>query len=217
MGLFSKKEPCPVCGGDVKGLFLEKIANKQPLCKKCSSLISMNGELQEIATPEQVREHLAYREKNAQRFAAIEWDMEYSGIPGLDVGVNLGEKVIYVRNGEMNDLDNPVIFDFDQIIDYKLYRMKKLVDSADMDGGTSLDTGLSMLSSVAALVDDDDSSNNDYFVLKLTTTDPYWPDLGLRISFSTDELHEFLGFDDEMETVCQMFKHIVRGEPVSLF
>ena len=29
MGLFSKKEPCPVCGEEVKGLFLVKIGGKQ--------------------------------------------------------------------------------------------------------------------------------------------------------------------------------------------
>lgn len=33
MGLFTKKEACPVCGGEVKGLFFTKIGDKR-LCVK---------------------------------------------------------------------------------------------------------------------------------------------------------------------------------------
>lgn len=51
MGLFSKKDLCPVCNGEVKGLFLVKIGDKQTLCKNCSKQISMNKSLLETATP----------------------------------------------------------------------------------------------------------------------------------------------------------------------
>lgn len=40
MGLFGKKDPCPICGEEVKGLFLVKIDGKQTLCKDCSQQVS---------------------------------------------------------------------------------------------------------------------------------------------------------------------------------
>ena len=45
MGLFHKKEACPVCGGEVKGLFHKKIGGKKALCKDCSAQVSMAKEL----------------------------------------------------------------------------------------------------------------------------------------------------------------------------
>lgn len=41
MGLFGKKEACPVCGGEVKGLFNKKIGDKKVLCKECSNQVWM--------------------------------------------------------------------------------------------------------------------------------------------------------------------------------
>ena len=52
MGLFHKKEACPVCGGEVKGLFHKKIGGKKALCKDCSAQVSMAKELLKDATPE---------------------------------------------------------------------------------------------------------------------------------------------------------------------
>ena len=50
MGLFHKKEACPVCGGEVKGLFHKKIGGKKALCKDCSAQVSMAKELLKDAT-----------------------------------------------------------------------------------------------------------------------------------------------------------------------
>ena len=61
MGLFGKKDTCPVCGGEVKGLFNKKIGGKQTLCKECSDQVSMAKELLKNATPEFMKGHLEYR------------------------------------------------------------------------------------------------------------------------------------------------------------
>lgn len=90
MGLFSKKGLCPVCGGEVKGLFLTKIGDKKTLCKGCSKQISMNKGLLKTATPAFIQEHLAYRKKNAEKYAALRWDVEYTDVPGLRFGVDAG-------------------------------------------------------------------------------------------------------------------------------
>ena len=68
MGLFGKKEACPVCGSEVKGLLNKKIADKKTLCKECSNQVSMTKELLKTATPEFMKAHLEYRQKNALKF-----------------------------------------------------------------------------------------------------------------------------------------------------
>lgn len=216
MGLFSKKEDCPVCGGEVKGMFLTQIANKKTLCKNCGKRISMNEDLLKTASPEFVRQHLVYRQQNAEKFASLYWDNEYTSIPGFKFGVNLTERVIYMIHDKLNDEDNPVVFSFDQVMDYELYRLKKKVDSVEEEGPTALESGLTVLAAVSDLISKDNTNDVDYFKLKLKTTDPYWENIELKISFTRSQLYGFYGFADEMKTICQILKKIVRREDVSV-
>lgn len=217
MGLFGKKEACPVCGGEVKGLFLVKISGKQTLCKDCSKRVSMCEELLKEATPEFMREHFAYRQKNAEMYNTLHWDVKYEDIPYLKVGVDKEAECFYLIHDKLQDEDNPVVFSFSQLTGYELYRLNKKVDDADTPGDTALESGLSLLSGIASIAKDKNST--DYFKLKLTTTDPYWPQLELKITFLSDKLYSrigWIGFDGQMKAVCQMFKHIIRKEPVNI-
>lgn len=57
----------------------------------------------------------------------------------------------------------------------------------------------------------------DTFHLKLTTTDTYWKEIDLKISFTDDQLYGTLGFGGfagDLKQVCQMIKSIIRKEPV---
>lgn len=215
MGLFGKKEACPVCGGEVKGLFLVKISNKQTLCKDCAKRVSMCEELLKNATPEFIQEHFVYRQKNAEKYNELHWDVKYEDIPDIKVGIDPGAGFFYLIHNKLQDEDNPVVFSFSQITGYELYRLNKKVDDADTPGDTALESGLSVLSGIAGLAKD--KNNVDYFKLKLTTTDPYWPELELKITFLSDKLYSrigWAGFDGQLKAVCQMFKHIIRKEPV---
>lgn len=216
MGFFGKKEPCPVCGGDVKGLFLIKIGGKQTLCKDCSKQVSMHKELLQNATPEFIQEHLAYRQKNAEKYNALRWDVQYTDVPGLKVGVDPGAGFLYLVHDELHDEKNPVVFSFGQITGYELYRLNKKVDDADTPGKTYLESTLSALAGIAQIINKD-SNATDYFKLKLTTSDPYWPGMELKISFVDSQLYGRGGFGEQMEMICQMLKRIVRKEPVSIF
>lgn len=216
MGLFSKKAPCPICGEEVSGLFLVKIGGKQTLCKDCSGQISMNEELLKNATPDFIREHLAYRRKNAEKYAALHWDVEYKDVPGLKVGVDSKARCFYIVHDKLHDEDNPLVFSFDQLTGYELYRLTKKVDDADTPGGTSLDTGMTFLADLGRLVKKD-TSDTDYFKLKLVTTDPYWPEIFFKIYFTTHQMKGIFGFAPQMEAIGQLFKHIVRKEPVNIF
>lgn len=220
MGLFSKKELCPVCGGEVKGLFLTKIDGKKTLCKDCSKRISMNKGILKTATPELIREHLDYREQNAEKYRALRWDVEYTDIPGLKCGVDPGAGFFYLAHDDLHDEDNPVVFSFSQLTGYELYRSSRKVDDADTPGDTALESALSALSGIADLVKNDDGAKTDFFKLKLTLSDPYGPQLELKITFFIDNLYGWNGhssFDGQLVMVCQMFKHIIRKEPIAIF
>lgn len=216
MGLFGKKEACPVCGGEVKGLFHKKIGGKQALCKDCSAQISMAKELLKNATPEYVKEHLEYRRKNALKYNALRWDAKYNA-RGTKMGVDPGAGFLYLIDADMDDFDNPVVFSFNQITHYELYRLNKKVDDSDTPGETPLESGLSVLSSIAKLANKNNNST-DYFRLVVTTTEPYWPEIEIRINFdSPDDVHGFTGFGEDLKNMCQVLKHAVRREPVTVY
>ena len=194
MGLFHKKEACPVCGGEVKGLFHKKIGGKKALCKDCSAQVSMAKELLKDATPEFIKEQLEYRRENALKYKALHWEAEYDAR-----GTKMG-----------------VVFSFDQITRYELYRLNKKVDDSDTPGATALESALSALSGIAKILDKDKNSN-DYFRLLITTTEPYWPELKIEIYFdSPDDIYGFGGFGDDLERMCQVLKSAARREPVTI-
>lgn len=213
MGLFGKKEPCPVCGKEVKGLFLVKIGGKQTLCKDCSKQVSMSEELLKNATPDFIREHLEYRRKNVEKYNALHWDVEYTAVTGLKVGVALEEQCFYIVHDKLHDEDNPLVFSFEQLKDYELYRLNKKVDDANTPGITVLDTGITLLADITRLVKKD-SNDTSYFKLRLITTDPYWPEIFVKIYFTTSQMKGLFGFAPELEAIGQLFKHIVRKEPI---
>lgn len=216
MGLFSKKEACPVCGGEVKGLFLVKIGDKKTLCKSCSKQVSMQKEQLEKATPEFIREHLAYRQKNAETFATHTWTEKYTAIPGFTMGLDEAGQAVYFIHDALGDVEeNPVVFSFGQLTGYELYRRKTKLDGMEDTGAIPLETGLSALGAIARLANSDASKNYDTFHLKLTTTDPYWPAIDFKIDFADTQLHGFGGFGGEMQKVCQILKTIARGESLT--
>ena len=215
MGLFHKKEACPVCGGEVKGLFHKKIGGKKALCKDCSAQVSMAKELLKDATPEFIKEHLEYRRENALKYNALHWEAEYDA-RGTKMGVDPGVGFLYLIDADMDDSDNPVVFSFDQITRYELYRLNQKVDDSDTPGATALESTLSALSGIAKILDKDKNSN-DYFRLMLTTTEPYWPELKIEIYFnSPDDIYGFGGFGDDLERMCQVLKSAARREPVAI-
>lgn len=215
MGLFGKKEACPICGGEVKGLFNKKISGRQTLCKDCSAKVSMTKELQKAAVPEYIREHLAYREKNLMKYNALRWDVRYTARE-LSIGVDPVAGFLYIVTPDMDDKENPVVFSFDQLTHYELYRMNKMVDSSDIPGETALESTLSVLSGISRLAGKDNNST-DYFRIVLTTTDPYWPEIEEKIRFDSDFLYGFGGFADELKSICQIFKQIIRKENTIIF
>lgn len=215
MGLFSKKENCPVCGSEVKGLFLVKIGEQKTLCKECSKQISMDKELLASATPEFIKEHLEYRKKNAEKYAAHNWSVKITAVPGFEMGLDEEGKALYLIHDDLHDNSkNPVVFSFDQLTGYELVRRKKTVDDMENTGEVHLETGTSALGGITYLVSNNSNSTVDHFLLKLTTTDPYWKNITLKITFTYGQLYGLGGFGKDMKEACQLLKCIIRRQPL---
>lgn len=72
MGLFSKREACPICGGKIKGLFPWKIEGQQ-ICGDCHGSVDLPEGMENNMTLSDFRGYMAFREENAllkQKFVA---------------------------------------------------------------------------------------------------------------------------------------------------
>ena len=65
MGLFSKKEPCPFCGGKVKGLFANKIEGRH-ICYDCYGVADLPQGATNNMSLDDFRGYMAFRAENAQ-------------------------------------------------------------------------------------------------------------------------------------------------------
>ena len=64
MGLFSKKDPCAICGGKVKGLFSSKIEG-QYVCNDCYGIVDLPRNISTSdMTLEEFRGYMQFREEN---------------------------------------------------------------------------------------------------------------------------------------------------------
>lgn len=65
MGLFSKREACPICGGKVKGLFPWKIEGQQ-ICGDCHGSVDLPQNVESNMTLNDFRGYMAFRAENDQ-------------------------------------------------------------------------------------------------------------------------------------------------------
>lgn len=63
MGLFSKKDPCAICGGKVKGIFPAKI-DGQYVCSDCYGIVDLPGDTLNHMNINGFRGYMAFREEN---------------------------------------------------------------------------------------------------------------------------------------------------------
>ncbi|HOJ11933.1 MAG TPA: DUF4428 domain-containing protein [Clostridiales bacterium] len=63
MGLFSKKPPCPICGGKISWLLPSKIEDEY-ICSTCYNKIDMESEKESQLTMQGFREYLAFYDQN---------------------------------------------------------------------------------------------------------------------------------------------------------
>ncbi len=154
--------------GRGQGDYFTKKSAARRLCARIALLRFLwQRNMLKDATPEFIKEHLEYRRENALKYNALHWEAEYDA-RGTKMGVDPGAEFLYLVDADMDDSDNPVVFSFDQITRYELYRLNKKVDDSDTPGATALESAPSALSGIAKILDKDKNSN-DYFRLLITT------------------------------------------------
>ena len=113
MGLFSKKELCPVCGKKIKGDVLVRIKDNIPLCRECSAMVNMDAALIPCQSVEEMKAHLAYRARNLDRFIRFETTWEAKAGTSLFC-VDEAQKVWYCTRNRKDK--NPPIFEYGEFV-----------------------------------------------------------------------------------------------------
>lgn len=116
MGLFSKKEVCPVCGRKIKGDLVIKIKDNVPLCRDCSAMVNMDATMIPYQTPEDIRRHIAYREKNLEKYEAFESTLDLKAGSSL-LKVDETQKIWYCTRNKKDK--NPPVFTYGEIAGYQ--------------------------------------------------------------------------------------------------
>ncbi|MDD3920858.1 MAG: DUF4428 domain-containing protein, partial [Eubacteriales bacterium] len=140
MGLFSKKDvACPVCGGEVTGLFKTKIADGQALCRSCAERISMPKEMLKKADVALINQNLAYRDRQAAMLAEMNFNYDFNyGGTHIKADDRLGYVAIF--SSDLNCYHAPLVFKYDDIKGYQFYRIKKLLDDDTTSGKGASET-----------------------------------------------------------------------------
>ena len=107
MGLFSKKPPCPICGGKISWLLPSKI-EKEYVCGNCYSKIDMEAGKASKLTMQGFREYLAFHDQNQR----------------------LKERFVTSERIDFGFWDTKIIFDYQN----KLFCMSKNPDKTVFEG-----------------------------------------------------------------------------------
>ena len=107
MGLFSKKPPCPICGGKISWLLPAKIEGEY-ICDTCHNKIDMETDKEIHLTMQEFREYLAFYDQNQL----------------------LKEKFVVSERIDFGLWDTKIIFDYQN----KLFCMSKNPDKTVFEG-----------------------------------------------------------------------------------
>lgn len=118
MGLFGKKQRCPICGQPVRGVFKLRIKDKVALCSDCAVKVSMDINKIPFQSVEDIQKHFAYRDQNKVIFDSFNVSRE---LPAGNTVIRVDdEKKLWYTDLKKYYSKNPEIFRFDEIIDYEL-------------------------------------------------------------------------------------------------
>lgn len=129
MGLFGKKQECPICGGPTPRLLPTEIEG-QPICKECDKKASMQRQILEKITLEEYKEHLSYREENAKLHEAFK-ESRVEDLIYEKLHIDDENQLMYIGKAK----NNPPIIKFSEIREIrfveKLNGRKILIEGKD--------------------------------------------------------------------------------------
>lgn len=116
MGLFGRKEICPVCGKRIKGDVLIRIRDNVSLCRDCSAMVNMDAALIPLQSVEDIKEHLKYRRENLERFERFQTTWEAKAGSSFFC-VDEFQKIWYCTRNRRDR--NPPVFSYDAIVGFQ--------------------------------------------------------------------------------------------------
>lgn len=129
MGLFGKKQECPICGEPTPRLLPTEIEG-QAICKECDKKASMQRQLLETITLEEYKEHLKYREENARLHETFN-ETRVEDMIFEKLHIDDDQQLLYVGKAK----NTPPIFKFSEIREVrfveKLNGRKFLIEGKD--------------------------------------------------------------------------------------
>ncbi|HWR19494.1 MAG TPA: hypothetical protein VN608_07715 [Clostridia bacterium] len=210
MGLLERedKPPCPVCDGEVTGLFTVKIGGGQEICMECASKISMQKNILKNADVSFVQKHLAFRKEQAVLYAGMSISHRFNFPSSIWVAADEEKQLLAIGNSDMNAWnDDPIVLRYDQLTGYELWLENKKTDDDTTPRETFSVTGTAAVGCFAG-----NGGKEQYFTLKLKTTDPYWPEMNILAAVPGNM--EFTGYNNNMSGLVWLLKCIVRKEPL---
>jgi hypothetical protein len=198
MGLFGKKQECPICGGATPRLLPTEIEG-QPICKDCDKKASMQRQILEKITLDEYKEHLAYRDENARLHETFN-ENRTEELIYENLHIDDEQQLLYVGKAK----NNPPIIKFSEIKEVrfveKLNGRKLLIEGKDKyrrevikltrDGVETQDSYTTILadkligmprwdnivSFIVGIDDKMDDSNKPikYFRIEFILDNPYW-------------------------------------------
>lgn len=138
MSLFKNdKKPCPICGGATPRIFSTKIEG-QPLCGDCASHLSVQYDIEQKMTLDDVREHFAFRDRNdAEKACFCETGrVEFSCGDGEAIFDEPNHRFYFMQS------KNKILFHGSEVLTVEIREDSNLIFRADRNSYTWRDTGL---------------------------------------------------------------------------
>ena len=130
MALFEKKF-CDLCGEKVNLLTRLKLSDGF-LCSDCKKKLSCFSSDWDDRTIEDVKAHLAAREQNKQKFAAL--SVTRTAGPNGEICIDDRNGRFYFAFGKDYKENNPEVFDFNQLLDFWFVEEYRTLSDTDNDG-----------------------------------------------------------------------------------
>ncbi len=130
MALFAKKY-CDLCGEKVNLLTRQKLSDGF-LCSDCKKKLSYFSSDWDDRTIDDVKAHLAAREQNKRKFAAL--SVTRTAGPNGEICIDDRNGKFYFAFGKDYKENNPEVFDFNQLLDFWFVEEYRTLSDIDNDG-----------------------------------------------------------------------------------
>jgi hypothetical protein len=177
MGLFTNnKKPCHVCGAGTPRLLATDIAGNVPICSDCSAKISIGTSKVSDFTLEDLKEHLAMLEENANDIKIVFRPNKIYDIGWTHLNIDEANRLFTIPLNMCGDTNNPPIFKFDELVGYDLKEEDFVIERFNRGDKSPLCTPMiySPISQFGFDSKEEQEHISRNFKLNLYLTNPYW-------------------------------------------